>query len=122
MRTQRTFTVPGAILGACALALTVLLPLAAGAAEPRTVEITVTDRGYEPARIELAAGETVRLAFHQRAKSSCAHSVKSPELGIETTDLPAGETTVIEITPDEAGEFTFACGMDMLEGAVIVKR
>lgn len=94
-------------------------PLAAD--EPATIEITVTDRGYEPSRIELAEGEPVRLVFHQQAKSECAHSVKSPEVGLEKTALPPGETTVVTITPEETGTFTFACGMDMLKGTILVE-
>jgi plastocyanin domain-containing protein len=105
---------------AAALA-TAVLAAVAGAGEPRTVEVTVTDDGYQPARIELVAGEPARLAFHNEADSSCAASVRSEALGIETTDLPKGETTVIEVTPQKAGEYTFTCGMGILEGAVIVE-
>lgn len=94
---------------------------AAEAAAPRIVDVTVTDKGYEPSRIELAQGERVRVAFHQEAKSSCAHTVKSPELGLELTALPPGETTVVEISPPKTGEFTFVCSMDMLQGSVIVE-
>lgn len=98
-----------------------LVPASATTQEVRTIDITVTDRGYEPTRIDLTEGEPVRLVFHQEAKSSCAHSVKSDELGLETTELPAGETTTVELTPDESGEFTFACGMGMLKGTLVVK-
>lgn len=118
-------TVTRAAALCAALVLTALVgatvPASAAAQEARTVEITVTDRGYEPSRIELREGEPVRLVFHQEAKSSCAHSVKSDELGLETTELPEGETTVVELTPEESGEFTFACGMGMLKGTLVVK-
>lgn len=113
-------------VGATLLVLGVLsltwAPLAAAEGDaPATIEITVTDRGYEPARIELAAGEPVRLAFRQEADSECAATVKSEALGIEPTELPKGETTVVEVTPEKAGEFTFACGMGMLKGTVVVE-
>ena len=36
-------------------------------------------------------------------------------------DLPAFKTTPIEFTPDKSGEFTFACGMNMLRGKLIVE-
>lgn len=122
MKIHASFRLFAASAASVLVALLVLSAPPAGAAsdDVRTVEITVTDRGYEPSQIELIAGEPVRLAFHQEAKSACAHSVKSADLGIETTDLPPGETTFIEITPEATGEFTFACGMGMLKGTLIV--
>lgn len=36
-------------------------------------------------------------------------------------DLPAFKTTPVEFTPDEAGEFTFTCGMNMMRGKLIVQ-
>jgi plastocyanin domain-containing protein len=88
--------------------------------EPRKIEITVTDEGYQPSRIELAAGEPVRLAFRNEADMACAATVHSEDLGIPTTQLPKGETTVIEVKPETSGEFTFACGMGMIKGTVVV--
>lgn len=110
------------------LALGVLLVVASPApatasgdeSAPRTLEVTVTDEGYQPARFELVAGEPVRLAFRNEADMACAATVHSEDLGIPRTQLPKGETTVIELKPQRAGEFTFACGMDMMKGAVVV--
>ena len=91
------------------------------AKEPRTIDIKVTDQGYEPARVELTAGERVRLAFHSETDSACQGTVQSKDLGIKSTTLPKGKTTVIEIAPKEAGEYSFACAMAMIRGTVIVK-
>lgn len=123
MKNVSSFTLPAvsAAFAVMALLAAPLLAVATPAEEPRSVEITVTDRGYEPSRIELVEDEPVRLVFHQQAESECAHSVKSEALGLETTELPAGETTVVELTPTESGEFTFACGMGMLKGTLIVE-
>ena len=89
--------------------------------ETPTIEISLRNSGYEPARIELAAGKPVRLAFRNEATSTCATSVESEELGIARTALPKGETVVVELTPREAGEYTFACAMGMVKGTVGVK-
>jgi plastocyanin domain-containing protein len=86
-----------------------------------TVAITLTDAGYEPAAIEIRAGETVLLAISNEAESSCATSVVSKELGIPETELPKGETVVVEVTPRQPGEYTFACAMGMVKGSVLVK-
>ena len=108
-------------LGATLLVIGALVAGVSHAEEPRTIAITVTDQGYEPSRIELAAEGPVRLAFDNQAKSECAASVQSEALGIEKTELPPGETTVIEVTPEKPGEYTFACGMGMLKGTLIVE-
>jgi plastocyanin domain-containing protein len=36
--------------------------------------------------------------------------------------LPAFQTTPVEFTPREAGEFTFTCGMNMMRGRLIVEE
>ncbi|HVS12059.1 MAG TPA: cupredoxin domain-containing protein [Planctomycetota bacterium] len=118
MTAARTAARALAILG---LLLSAMSSVSAGAAEePRTIQITVTDQGYEPSRIELEVGESVRLAFEQKAQMECARTVESKELGIERIELPPGKTTVVEVTPTKGGEFTFACGMGMLKGTVVV--
>lgn len=95
---------------------------APAAPEPRTIEIRVTDDGYEPARFEVKAGETVRLAFTSNTDSDCTGTVQSEELGIAPTHLARNQRTVIEIRPGKPGEFTFACSMGMISGTVVVKK
>lgn len=119
--TTKAMAAGTAVLVLGVLSLAFAPPAVAEGGSPPTIEITVTDRGYDPARIEVAAGEPVRLAFRQEADSECAATVKSEALGIEPTELPKGETTVIEVTPAKGGEFTFACGMGMLKGTVVVE-
>jgi Cu+-exporting ATPase len=43
-----------------------------------------------------------------------------PSLNIKRT-LPLNEPVVIEFTPAKTGEIAFACGMNMLRGAVVVQ-
>lgn len=89
---------------------------------PRTIAIEVSDsRGYEPARLELVAGEPVRLAFHSTATSDCMRQVVSDDLTIPLTTLPIGETVTVEVTPKVPGTFSFSCGMGMVSGTVVVK-
>ena len=92
------------------------------AATPRTIDIKVTDAGYEPAKLELTAGETVRLAFHSETDSECSGSVQSDDLGIAPTLLPKDKTTVIEIKAPKAGKYSFACSMSMNTGTVVVSQ
>lgn len=82
------------------------------------VEIMVQG-GYTPATIRLEAGRPARLKFNRQEASGCSEEVVFPALGLRRF-LPAFETTVIEFTPETAGEYTFTCGMGMLRGSLTI--
>ena len=85
-------------------------------------EIKVTVKGgYSPDVIVVKQGAPVRLNFYRDETSSCSEQVVFGDFGI-ARDLPAFKTTPIEFTPDKTGEFTFACGMNMLRGKLIVEQ
>ena len=84
-------------------------------------EIKVTVKGgYSPDVIVVKKDLPVRLNFYRDETSSCSEQVVFDDFGI-ARDLPAFKTTPIEFTPDKSGEFTFACGMNMLRGKLIVE-
>jgi len=84
-------------------------------------EIKITVKGgYSPDVIVVKQNVPVRLDFYRDETASCSEEVIFGDFGI-ARHLPAFETTPIEFTPDEAGEFTFTCGMNMLRGKLIVK-
>ncbi|MDQ3713713.1 MAG: cupredoxin domain-containing protein [Acidobacteriota bacterium] len=84
-------------------------------------EIKVTVKGgYSPDVIVVKKDIPVRLNFYRDETSSCSEQVVFGDFGI-ARDLPAYKTTPIEFTPDKSGEFTFACGMNMLRGKLIVE-
>jgi RND family efflux transporter MFP subunit len=101
-------------------------PAGAPAADARTgqavqtAKIASTERGYEPDRITVRAGGPVRLTFVRTTDKTCGTEVIFPSLKIRRP-LPLNEPVVIEFTPAKAGEITFACGMNMLTGAVVVQ-
>ena len=84
-------------------------------------EVNVTVKGgYSPDVIVVKKGTPVRLNFYRDETSSCSEQVVFGDFGI-AKNLPAYKTTPIEFTPDKSGEFTFACGMNMLRGKLIVQ-
>jgi plastocyanin domain-containing protein len=80
----------------------------------------VVKGGYDPNVIALKKGRPVRLDFYRDETASCSDRVVLGDFGI-ARDLPAFKTTTIEFTPDKAGEFTFACGMNMMRGKLVVE-
>ncbi|MEM8558043.1 MAG: cupredoxin domain-containing protein, partial [Bacteroidota bacterium] len=81
----------------------------------------VGPRGYDPISIELQAGVPARLVFTRTIESACAEEIQAPDFAVPVTDLPLGEPVAIEFTPDEAGTFSYVCGMDMMRGTVVVQ-
>ncbi len=75
--------------------------------------------GYSPDVIEVVQGMPVRLLFDRQEAGDCSARVVFPDFKVNQT-LPAYATTAVEFTPQEAGEYGFACGMNMLHGTVKV--
>lgn len=76
--------------------------------------------GYSPERIVLKRGVPATLNFTRRDPSSCLDRVVFPDFGINR-ELPKGEQQSIQIDTSKAGEYQWACGMDMFHGKLIIK-
>ena len=84
-------------------------------------EIKVTVKGgYSPDVIVVRQWIPVRLDFYRDETASCSEQVVFGDFGI-ARDLPAFQTTPVELTPERAGEFTFTCGMNMMRGKLVVE-
>ncbi|MEO8092097.1 MAG: heavy metal translocating P-type ATPase [bacterium] len=83
------------------------------------VEVVVSG-GYSPNLIEVRAGVPLRITFDRRESGECTSRVVFPEFGVNAA-LPAHERTTVEFLPDRAGEFGFACGMNMVHGTLVVE-
>jgi Cu+-exporting ATPase len=82
--------------------------------------ITVTVRGgYSPDVIRARRGMPLELVFDRQESGDCTSRVVFPELALSAS-LPAFEQTTVRLDPDRAGEFGFACGMNMIHGTVII--
>jgi len=93
-----------------------LAPTVAGVQEVRVV----VKGGYTPDTIVVRAGRPVRLQFYRDETADCSDRVVFEDFGIDAA-LPAFQTTAVEFTPEQAGEFPFRCGMNMLKGLLVVE-
>ena len=80
----------------------------------QTVRITVKG-GYSPQLIQVQAGRPVKLVFDRQESGECSSHVVFNDFNIDKT-LPAFQTSTIQLTPPKAGDYPFACGMNMLHG------
>ena len=94
----------------------------AGGSTPEGVqEVRILVKGgYDPDTIFVEAGRPVRLLFYRDETAECSSRVVFDRLGFDQP-LPAFETTPVEFTPGEPGDYPFRCHMDMLHGRVVAQ-
>jgi plastocyanin domain-containing protein len=83
------------------------------------VDVTVKG-GYQPAAIQVKAGQSVRLNFTRREASTCGEEVIFPGFG-KRAHLPENQTVSLEVVPDTPGEYEFTCGMNMYRGKLVAQ-
>ena len=104
------------------------LVVAPGAPPPATlstlpqdaIRVQVTAAGFTPARLEVAAGRTVKLAFSRPDAQNCGGTVQFPAIGLTKT-LPPGQVTLVEFIAPKSGSLAFTCGMGMMRGALVIR-
>lgn len=81
--------------------------------------VTITEKGFEPDRLTISSAGPVRVTFVRTTDNTCAKEVAVPSQNIKRA-LPLNQPVVIELA-DKRGEVAFACGMNMLRGAIVVQ-
>jgi len=80
----------------------------------------IVDGGYSPEVISIAKGKTTKINFLRKDPTDCLEEVVLSDFKIRK-HLPLNQKITIELTPQKAGEFGYACGMNMYHGKIIVK-
>ena len=92
-------------------------PVAQAAAHEQTIEVAGE---FTPASIAIPGNTPMRLHFRRSDKPTCADEIVLPELN-QRKKIAANETVTFELPPQPARTFTFACGMNMMKGTVVVQ-
>lgn len=87
--------------------------------EPRTVQLTVTEAGFEPSPINVKAGEPLKLIVTRKTDKTCATELVMNEYKI-SQKLPLNQPVEIAFTPTKAGELKYGCAMGMMIGGVLL--
>ncbi|MEO5858967.1 MAG: cupredoxin domain-containing protein [Pyrinomonadaceae bacterium] len=110
------------------LALTVIAVVASGAfvfvtdvveAHTRTVKIRVDKNGFSPSTIDVEPDHKLNLVFNRADDDNCGSVVVFPKLKIRKR-LPIGRDVIVSVIPAASGQITFACGMGMYKGSIVV--
>ncbi len=91
-------------------------------------EVTVSDSsvdiivegGYTPEVISIPKGKMTKVNFIRKDPSSCLEEVALGDFKVRKY-LPLNQKVTVELTPQQTGEFTYTCGMNMHHGKIIVK-
>jgi len=107
----------------CLLTLGASALLAAPPAEPRLIEVTARGFAFEPAEIEVAVGEPVRLMVRS---ADGIHGIEIKKVKVQKTIPRGGEPVIINFTAKEAGRFPIMCSEycgdehDNMRGTLVV--
>lgn len=79
----------------------------------------VVEGGYTPEAISIPKGKKTKITFIRKDPNSCLEEVVLGDFKIRKY-LPLNKRVTIELTPQQKGEFAYACGMNMYHGKIIV--
>ena len=88
------------------------------AKEPRTIQIAVTENGFEPTPIALKKGEPVKLVITRKTDVTCAKTVVFDDPKVRK-ELPLNKPVEIAFTPTTTGDLKYGCSMGKMVGGVL---
>ena len=98
-----------------------LTPALANKVQPQTIEIKVTENGFEPSSIDVRPNVPVILEVKRETDDTCATEIQIPEKKIKRK-LPLNKVVAINLGALKQGEIRFGCGMKMMaKGMIFVK-
>lgn len=100
--------------------LPLLTSLLLSPVQARTVQLKVTEKGFEPAEVHVRKGEPLELIVTRTTDETCAKKLVVKDAGVKK-DLPLNQAVSVLLTPGKTGEIRYACGMDMVSGVLLVE-
>ena len=89
-------------------------------ARAQVVKISVTQAGFEPRSIVVKKGVPITLVITRKTDQTCATQAVFPAIN-KTVELPLGRAVRVALPAQLAGHLSYACGMDMIRGELVVK-
>ncbi len=83
-----------------------------------TVVLVVTEKGFEPNKIDVSPDKPVKLNITRKTNNTCSTSIQIPSQKIKK-DLPLNKTVTVDLGKLAKGEIRFGCGMNMMDSGMI---
>lgn len=88
----------------------------------RTVEIKVTEAGFQPREVKARVGEPLTLVFTRVTDRTCIIAIDIPDEKVKGFQLPLDKPVSLTITPATVGVRAFHCSaMGMGGGRIVVE-
>ncbi len=84
------------------------------------IHVQVTEKGFEPAEINVKSGTHVILKVTRKTDETCAMDVVIKEKNIKQA-LPLDKEITVDVGTVKKGQTKFSCAMDMITGHIISK-
>lgn len=87
------------------------------------LEIAITDKGFEPNKVEVKKGQPVEFVFTRKTDQTCIKEVVLDTGAPKKIQkpLPLNKPVTIKAKFAKAGELKYACNMNMFSGTVLVQ-
>jgi cytochrome c oxidase subunit 2 len=126
MPSSYVFLFRAAALGALVAATSgfSVTPRAQEAEEPRVIEVTASRFAFDPAVIDVAVGERVRLVMKS---ADGVHGLEIKKFNVKKEIPRGGEPVTVEFTADAPGRYPVLCseycgnGHDDMTGTLVVR-
>jgi cytochrome c oxidase subunit 2 len=121
--TRSSFTRNALAVSCIAVAALVSAGYAAQPPERRTIDVVARRFAFEPAQIEVAVGEPVRLLVRS---ADGVHGLEIKKVKVKAVVPRGGEAVAIDFTPKEPGQFPILCSEycgddhDSMKGMLVV--
>ena len=86
----------------------------------QNVSVVLSEKGYRPSSFRLKKGIPARVTFIRKTEDECGKEIVIPAYNIRR-ELPLNTPVTVSFTPKKAGSFSFACGMNMMRGKIVVQ-
>ena len=88
----------------------------------KSINIKVTDDGFQPSQVKVKKGQPTTLVFTRVTDNTCITQVDIPDEKVKEFDLPLKKAVSLTITPKKAGVEKFHCSaMGMGDGKIVVE-
>ena len=86
------------------------------------LEVAITDKGFEPDKLEVKKGQSVELVFTRKTDQTCIKEVILDTGAAKIQKpLPLNKPVVIKTKFTKAGDLKYVCNMNMFSGTVKVQ-
>lgn len=83
-------------------------------------QIAVTERGFEPAELKIPSNQPLTLVVTRKTDQTCAKELVFADTK-QRHELPLNQPVRIALPAQQGGTLSYACGMDMIHGKIVVR-